>query len=93
MQLARDAVALLQDGGEARAQSIAVKLSFDATSVRLNVRDDGRGFDPANYNNGSGGHFGLVGMRERAREMGGDVRVESSPGGGWEVEVTVPVES
>jgi ligand-binding sensor domain-containing protein/signal transduction histidine kinase len=77
----------------ARARSIAVKLSFDATSVRLNVRDNGRGFDAGVYTNGSGGHFGLVGMRERAREMGGEVRVESGPGEGCEVEVSVPVES
>jgi ligand-binding sensor domain-containing protein/signal transduction histidine kinase len=77
----------------AHAGNIAVRLVFDATSVRLNVRDDGRGFDTGVYTNGSGGHFGLVGMRERAREMGGEVRVESSPGEGCEVEVSVPVES
>jgi signal transduction histidine kinase len=77
----------------ARARSISVRLSFDAQSVRLSVRDDGRGFDPSVYTNGSGGHFGLVGMRERAREMGGEVRVESSPGGGCEVEVSVPAGS
>jgi ligand-binding sensor domain-containing protein/signal transduction histidine kinase len=77
----------------ARAENISVRLVFDATSVRLNVKDDGLGFDPDAQGNGAGGHFGLVGMRERAREMGGDVRVGSSPGEGCEVEVNVPVGS
>ena len=77
----------------ARAENISVRLVFDATSVRLNVRDDGRGFDADAQGNGAGGHFGLVGMRERAREMGGEVRVGSRPGEGCEVEVNVPVGS
>lgn len=77
----------------ARAENISVRLVFDATSVRLNVKDDGHGFDAEAQGNGAGGHFGLVGMRERAREMGGDVRVGSRPGEGCEVEVNVPVGS
>jgi signal transduction histidine kinase/ligand-binding sensor domain-containing protein len=77
----------------ARAENVSVRLVFDATSVRLNIKDDGRGFDPEVQGNGAGGHFGLVGMRERAREMGGEVRVASGPGEGCEVEVNVPVGS
>src|SRR5205085_12669229 len=77
----------------ASASNVSVRLVFDATSVRLNVKDDGRGFDAEAQGNGAGGHFGLVGMRERAREMGGEVRVGSSPGEGCEVEVNVPVGS
>jgi ligand-binding sensor domain-containing protein/signal transduction histidine kinase len=77
----------------ARAENLWVRLVFDATSVRLSVRDDGRGFDPGAQGNGAGGHFGLVGMSERAREMGGEVRVGSKPGEGCEVEVNVPVGS
>ena len=78
----------------ASAQNISVRLVFDATSVRLSVKDDGRGFDAeASGSNGAGGHFGILGMRERAREMGGEVSVESRPGEGCEVEVDVPVGS
>ncbi|MFL6284293.1 MAG: two-component regulator propeller domain-containing protein [Pyrinomonadaceae bacterium] len=77
----------------ARAENISVRLVFDATSVCLSVKDDGLGFDPDAQGNGAGGHFGLVGMRERAREMGGEVRVGSQPGEGCEVEVNVPVGS
>ncbi|HLM54504.1 MAG TPA: ATP-binding protein, partial [Pyrinomonadaceae bacterium] len=73
-------------------RTVSVNLSFDATSVRLSVRDDGRGFDAGAQANGGGGHFGIVGMRERAAEMGGTVRVESAPGEGCEVAVSVPVE-
>ncbi|HEY9285942.1 MAG TPA: two-component regulator propeller domain-containing protein, partial [Pyrinomonadaceae bacterium] len=73
----------------ARAETISVSLDFDARAVRLSVRDDGRGFDPeAN----GGDHFGLVGMRERAAEMGGTLCVTSAPGAGSEVAVSVPVD-
>ncbi|HEX8352561.1 MAG TPA: histidine kinase, partial [Pyrinomonadaceae bacterium] len=76
----------------ARARTIYVNLSFDASRVRLSVRDDGRGFDPDGQGGGSNGHFGIVGMRERAEEMGGALSVESEPGRGSEVSVGVPVE-
>ena len=38
-----------------------------------------------------GGHFGLLGMRERAERLGGEMHLESRPGKGTEVEVTVPL--
>jgi signal transduction histidine kinase len=78
----------------AQARMINVSLSFDAERVRLDVRDDGRGFDARNGgdDNGSEGHFGIVGMRERAAGMGGTVVVNSSPGAGSEVSVSVPIE-
>jgi ligand-binding sensor domain-containing protein/signal transduction histidine kinase len=77
----------------AQARTITVNLDFDARSVRLSVRDDGRGFDPPAASNGSNGHFGLVSMRERAEEMGGSVRVNSRVGEGSEVLVSVPIEA
>ena len=66
----------------ARAQNIYVSLLFDAHSVRLSVRDDGRGFDPGEHASGRNGHFGIVGMRERAEEMGGALSIESDPESG-----------
>jgi ligand-binding sensor domain-containing protein/signal transduction histidine kinase len=75
----------------AQARTIAVNLDFDARGVRLSVRDDGRGFDRQSQSNGSNGHFGLVSMRERAEEMGGSVQINSSPGEGSEVLVSVPI--
>ena len=75
----------------ARAQLITVNLSFDHAQVRLSVRDDGHGFDPRNGSGGDG-HFGIVGMRERAAEMGGTLDVESRAGEGTAVLVGVPIE-
>lgn len=77
----------------AHARTITVNLDFDARSVRLSVRDDGRGFDPPSTSSGSNGHFGLVSMRERAEEMGGSVRFNSRTGEGSEVLVSVPIEA
>ena len=53
-------------------------------AFRLEIRDDGQGFEPAKVN---GGGFGLLTMRERAAELGGCFTVESSPGGGAVVRV------
>ena len=77
----------------AQAKTVTVSLDFGAREVRLEVKDDGRGFDAASYDGGRGGHFGLVGMRERAEQMGGDANVNSTPGRGTEVTVRVPIEA
>ena len=77
----------------ARAGNVSVRLFFDATSVRLSISDDGRGFDLKASASGAGSHFGLVGMRERAHEIGGEALIVSSPGEGCKVEINVPVGS
>ncbi|WP_260600359.1 two-component regulator propeller domain-containing protein [Sphingomonas endolithica] len=59
--------------------------------VQLSVRDDGRGLPNDVADAGSRpGHFGLVGMRERAERVGGEITIVSLPGQGTEVYVTVP---
>lgn len=70
-----------------------ITLSFMDTSVSLDVVDDGRGFDPASapYDNGDDGGFGLPAMRARARSLGGTLSVESAPGQGTAVAVTLPL--
>ena len=68
------------------AQLVAVRLGYDPDAVRLEVSDDGAGFDPARV---SGGH-GLHGMRTRVAEAGGTLTVRSSPGAGTEVSAVVP---
>lgn len=75
----------------AEAQTISVTLSFDSSSVQLIVKDDGRGFDQATVK--TNGHFGLVGMRERATRIGGTLNVVSNPGHGTEIVVDVPIKS
>src|SRR5215213_706521 len=73
----------------ARANRIDVALNFDTRSVRLSVRDDGRGFDPSEQI--ADGHFGLVGMRERAAQVGGVLSIQSAKERGTQVAVDVPL--
>jgi signal transduction histidine kinase len=74
------------------AQHLRIELKFAARRVRLSVRDDGRGFsDGQTKPSATGGHFGLVGMRERAAQISGKLSVESAPGEGTEISVDVPV--
>jgi two-component system NarL family sensor kinase len=56
--------------------------------MRLTVSDDGGGFDPETARPG---HYGLVGMRERAEHLRGHLAIQSAPGHGTRVEASVPV--
>jgi signal transduction histidine kinase len=67
------------------AERVAVVLHRRADSLRLDVVDGGRGFDPTEPGSG----FGLISMRERARAIGVELRVESRSGRGTRVEVAV----
>ncbi|WP_237668996.1 sensor histidine kinase [Rhodococcus sp. BS-15] len=75
----------------ADATRVAVTLSFMDTEVALDVVDDGVGFDPDTISHGDRG-FGLPGMKSRARSLQGTLVVESRPGLGTAVAVTVPLE-
>lgn len=70
----------------ARAAAVRVALRYEADAVRLEVRDDGVGFDP-----GRAGGFGLLGMAERAAALGGRCEVRSAPGQGTTVTIHVPL--
>ena len=74
----------------AAAHQLRVVLTFGKRSVKLVVADDGRGFavDPDLYN--YAGRWGLLGMRERASQVGGIVAIKSAPGEGTEVTLRVP---
>jgi signal transduction histidine kinase len=73
----------------AAARNIAVQLEFTDRLVRLTVRDDGHGFDVTQQKQPAKS-FGLVGMRERAAQLHGELTVESKPGTGTTVTVTLP---
>jgi two-component system, NarL family, nitrate/nitrite sensor histidine kinase NarX len=60
--------------------------------LHVSVQDDGLGFDPATVASGNGLHFGLQGMRERAETLGGTLVIDTAPGRGTRVTVTVPLE-
>jgi two-component system, NarL family, sensor kinase len=72
----------------ARATTARLHLAQEQGRVRMRIEDDGTGFDP---NSVPPGRFGLLGMSERARLLGGILRVESTPGEGTVVQVDVPV--
>ena len=75
----------------AQAKRIFVNLVFDARRVQLIVRDDGCGFDNQVAGNGRAGHFGLIGMQERAEKIGGTLSIHSTDGSGTEVVADVPI--
>lgn len=70
----------------ARAKRLAVRL-FQEGRMKLIVEDDGVGFDPRAQTNT--GHFGLMGMRERAELVGGKLKIESHPGRGTTVTLEI----
>jgi signal transduction histidine kinase len=74
----------------ARAHAIVAELCFEPGRVRLAVRDDGAGFDVDSTDYAGHGHFGLIGMRERAKRIGGRLTIESAPGAGSTVTVELP---
>jgi signal transduction histidine kinase len=71
------------------AATVALGLDYQPGKVRLCVRDDGAGFDPARDPVGQAGQ-GLTGMRNRVAQAGGTLDVRSSPGAGTTVTVEVP---
>jgi two-component system NarL family sensor kinase len=85
-RIAREALAnVIRHAGATRA---SIRLRVDPARVALRIEDDGAGFHPESV---PPGRFGLVGMRERARLLGGTLRVESAPGAGTIVEADVPL--
>lgn len=71
----------------AGARRIAVELRSSPDGLRLEVRDDGRGFDPAAAR---GDSQDLLGMRERVALAGGELEVDSAPGRGTAVRARFP---
>jgi len=80
--------ALLNACNHAQAQHIYVSLSVEDQSLHVVVQDDGCGFDPDNIANE--GHFGLTGMSERVKLLGGTICIQSEPEAGTYIDVLVP---
>jgi signal transduction histidine kinase len=78
----------------AQAQHIEVGLDYDVACVRLLIADDGRGFtlNEAHMDSlAASGHFGLKGMQERAREIGGSMDISSTEAKGTRVSIAVDI--
>jgi signal transduction histidine kinase len=73
----------------ARATSATVRIAATATTVSIEVNDDGRGFDPAAVGRE---HFGLRSMRGRVADLGGRLEITSTPGHGTALRVEIPAQ-
>lgn len=84
--------ALANVAKHAHASRAGVTLSYLEQEVALDVRDDGRGFDPARYEarDATGGGFGLTIMRQRVERLSGTLRIESEPGAGTGISACIP---
>jgi signal transduction histidine kinase len=77
----------------AHADSIEVEVTYGDTALQVRIRDDGRGISDKVLDAGERpGHFGLIGMRERAKKLGAHLDVWSRPGAGTEVDLRIPAD-
>jgi signal transduction histidine kinase len=89
LRIGQEAIAnAVKHGG---AKNIQIALRYGPGTVQLTVQDDGKGFVVEDVPSGQLGHFGLLGMRERAEKIGGVLKVTTAPGRGTQIMVTVPL--
>jgi ligand-binding sensor domain-containing protein/signal transduction histidine kinase len=85
------AEALRNAFNHAAARQVEVEIRYDTQQFRFRVRDDGKGIDPLVLSGQEPeGHFGLPGMRERGKLIGGKLVIWSEVGAGTEVELRIP---
>jgi signal transduction histidine kinase len=73
----------------ADATNVQASLNIVSDNIRVNIQDDGRGFDPASVQ--SNKSFGILGMKERVLSLGGTFELISSPGNGTKISICLPV--
>ena len=73
----------------AHANKIEADITYSARLLRLRIRDDGKGIDPGVVAEGRAGHYGVPGMRERAKRIGGKQDVWTGTEAGTEIELSV----
>ena len=76
----------------AGASHLLVTIAFGPKEITLTIADNGHGFDPVNFGEQDPQHLGLLGMRERARLLGGHLEVHSTPEQGAVIEATIPLD-
>jgi signal transduction histidine kinase len=74
----------------AQAHGIEADITYNGSSFQLRIRDDGKGIDPEVVAEGRAGHYGVPGMRERAKRIGGKLDVWTGMGAGTEIELSIP---
>jgi len=73
----------------ARSTKVQIELACSPASVRLSIQDDGHGFSPCTTE--ATGGFGLTGMEERARQIGGLLKIRCEPGCGTQIQINLPI--
>jgi len=74
-----------------RAKKVSIELAYAHGLVTLSVADDGKGFDAAAAAKGASGGFGLFSLRERLQPLGGELAIESQPGQGASISISLPL--
>ena len=82
--------ALVNAFSHSRAKRVECELEYGGSGLTMRIRDNGCGMDAKILQSGSKGHWGLVGMRERAARMGGLLKISSEKMVGTEVQLFVP---
>lgn len=75
----------------AEASSLTVGVQFESDTLTLEIRDNGLGFESEVLEERAGEHLGVIGMRERARLLGGHFEIRSAPEGGTLVRAVIPI--
>jgi signal transduction histidine kinase len=75
----------------AQAENVLVQVSETGDKLRIEIEDDGKGFDPDNISKRERRPFGLMGMRERVEILGGTLHIDSAPGKGTRFRIEVPL--
>jgi signal transduction histidine kinase len=74
-----------------QATTVKIHLDYGPQNLVLAIQDNGRGFEPRHRPGPDAGHFGLLGISERAKRLNAGLTVESSPGAGTLVKIQVPL--
>jgi signal transduction histidine kinase len=81
--------ALSNASKHAHARHIEAEITYGPRAFRLRIRDDGEGMPPEVLEHGRTGHFGLRGIRERAKQIGAELTIWSRPGTGTEIDLSL----
>jgi two-component system NarL family sensor kinase len=73
----------------ANARNLGLELAITPEQVQVSIEDDGHGFDPSDIPDG---HYGLVGINERIKLLGGQLTLCSAPGDGTKLDVAIPLD-
>ena len=74
-----------------KAKTIRIAGALDGDLIRFSVTDDGTGFDPLHHPGIADGHFGLQGIAERIRQFDGTMDIESAPGAGTRIAISIRI--